>query len=150
MINDSKTAFSMLTKLKLFSDNYNLGAHTETAETIQIIPDGMSFDPSVNDTYITEKLRVNKDFRIGLSDGDSDIQRPIYEIKVFSPKDENKWPNIDLAMLLKSDFNRYQERINGTEQKLTVESIDVSPLITLESTLCTVLSVNLSVIASNK
>ena len=149
MIDNTKTAEAMINVLIAFVDDYNANKPTGITQNLVLVADGEAYTPSINETYIEEKLLSNADFPIGIARPDSDIQRPIYQVKVFSPKHEFKWPNIELSMLIKKQFHKMRESINNGEQVLTVESIEASPLMTLETTHCTVLSVNLSVIATN-
>ena len=150
MINESKTAKSMLNILNNFVTAYNLETHIETANNIVLVPDGDSYDPPIDQTYLLERLVSNDDHQIGIGFADSDIQYSFYEIKIFSPKKEFKWPNLDLAALIKKEFHKKRIEINEGLQTIQVSTVDQSPFMTLKAFHCTVLSVNLSVIATNK
>ena len=51
-----------------------------------LIPHGKSYKPDVNTAYIEEFTLFNESISIGMADNSSDIQMPIYQLNINTPR----------------------------------------------------------------
>ena len=138
MIKDSITALAMQTKAKGIVDSLGY----------LFIPSGAQVDDLAGASYVQEKMLVNTKDSVGLGGGSSDIQRPIYQLNVCTPKGESRYNNRDLVELITSQFNKAEYISNGN-QSIQIQTVDTSDIMYLEAHLVTAISVNLTVLANN-
>ena len=105
MINSFNIAKALLDNTQSISD----------ANSYLLIPDGESFTPNPNDTYIEEFALYGPDVPIGLEDSSSDIQIGIYQLNINTPKAEvgSRWAGLAIEGVLRAGFARGTELTFG-------------------------------------
>lgn len=112
-----------------------------------LIPNGESYTPDPNATYIEEFVLYGPDNAIGLADDSSDIQIGMYQINVNTPKSEDgsKWKGLKISNIFKAGFNRGKELIfNG--QMVRIRNTSIIPMDMNETHETHILNISYSVI----
>jgi hypothetical protein len=138
MINKHDIAKALLNKARqVASDNSYL-----------LIPDGESYEPDLNATYIQEKTLYGDDNSIGLADASSDIQFGIYQINVNTPKSDigGKWSGLKIADIYQLGFAKGTELTFGG-QMLRIKNTSIREMEQMKTHFTHILSAEFSVIA---
>lgn len=139
MISSFKTAQALVNKLDAFCTlkglNIVVFGSTETLDTTQ--------------TYIKEHLLDNDEDSVGMSGASSDVEFPIYQIDILTPKNMTKWKNKEVSDLVKAEFKKAEFVLNDGEQSVQIQSTGKSSVIFDDTHAISSLSVNLTVIATN-
>jgi hypothetical protein len=139
MIDDFKTAKELLDKTQAFADS----------EGINLAIHGAQFKPDPGVEYLKESLLQNNTDTVGLDSSSIDMQLPIYQVEVYTPKGFGKFQNYDICNSIKSEFPRNSFIVNDSEQSVMINNVSASPLIANETHNITVISIELTVIANN-
>ena len=139
MIDSFKTDQACTAKLKAFCDTHGF----------TLIPFGSGQVLDTDKSYVKERLLDNNETTIGLSGGSSDIERPIYQISVLTPKAQSQFINKQMTHTVKGCFRKAEIILQDSEQTVQVQDTDKSGVMFTETHAESVLSVNLTVIASN-
>jgi len=138
MIYDSKTVAA----LQLILVNY------AKANGIHYAPD-TAYDPSISETYITDRFMTNTDNSAGMSASSSDYTKPIHQVNIYMPLNAYRLNIQRKAEEIKALFPKYDFILNDGEQKTQVETVATSQILTLKSHFWIAVSVNLTTIATN-
>lgn len=112
-----------------------------------LIPDGESYTPDPNTTYIEEKVIYGDDLSVGISDISSDIQFGIYQINVMTPraKEGGKWAGLQITGIYQGEFSKGLGLSFGG-QTLRIKNSTVKPMGKDDTHFVHILSINFSVI----
>lgn len=135
MIDELNVAKSCLAKLKEYAD----------AESIDIAIQGKTFEPVADAIYLEEFLISNTNQQ-GVSNLSSEIQRPIYQINIHTPKVMGKWKGLSIYTDLKTTFARASDISLDANQQVKVEMVDKTNLQSSDTHNIMAVSVNLSLI----
>lgn len=139
MIDQMKTARSLVDKINSFC----------IANSFTLIVDGESLIKDSDVIYIEEKLLNNKESSVGKNPTSSDIERPVYQLNIFTPRQFGKWKAGEIFNLLKVEFPKMTFVLNDGSQTVKIESLSSTPVIYPENHGVSFVSVNLTVIATN-
>lgn len=140
MINDFKTAKSLLDKLQIFAD----------AQGYRLAIQSAPFEPVTSETYLQESFLSNKTDPLGLGASSSDRQDSIYQIDIFTPKGQGgKFAGQGVANLLKEEFPRTEFAINDSEQKVLISNVSAKIMPANDTHNWTMVEVDLVVLATN-
>lgn len=138
MIYDSKTVAA----LQLILVNY------AEANGIQYAPN-TAYDPSISETYITDKFMTNDDNSVGMAASSSDYTKPIHQINIYMPLNSYRLSIQQQAEEIKALFPKYDFILDDGQQKTQIDTVSTSQILTLKSHFWIAVSVNLTTIATN-
>ena len=136
----------MISKFNLAKALRNEAKIVTDANSLTLVGNGEGFIADVNKSHIEEIVLYGDDNSVGLANLSSDIQRPVYQLSVHSPKNQTKWVGLDIADTLSAHFVRgLKPSFNG--QKAVVTTASVATMIQNSTHFIYHVSVTLSVIA---
>ena len=139
MIDSQITAKAMYDKLKAFC----------VQENLELVVWGSSKTLDPNTIYIKENLLDNDEASVGMESTSSDIEFPIYQIDILTPKANTKWKNIEIQNKVREEFKKAEFVYRGATQTVQIQTVNKSGVIFSDTHAISNLSVNLTVIASN-
>lgn len=113
MINQFKAVQSCLSVLNGYA----------TANNYRIAIDGKKFTPDVDDVYFQEFFIAN-DNEQGLSNDCVQVQLPIYQINIHTPKKFGKWKALEVYGELVALFERGSDISNDVGQQVRIEQVN--------------------------
>ena len=135
MINKLQAARDALAKLKEFTD----------AEGYNVAISGEDYTPSTDEIYLNELFLFNENSQ-GLNNEASQIQLPIYQVAINTPKSMGKWKGLEIAGSLAVLFERGSD-ISSESQKVIVNTVDCGQLMTGTTHNYYVVSIRLTLIS---
>jgi len=140
MIDDFMTTEALLDKTKAFA----------LANGYRLDKQGVKFEPQTNETYLKETFLGNDTDPLGLAAESSDRQDPIYQIDVFTPKDQGgPWEARVVVNLLKLEFQRASFILDNAAQKVQISNVSAREMPANDTHNWSSVSIDLVVIASN-
>jgi len=137
----------MISKNDLAKALLNQARVISTANSYLLIPNGATYEPDPNTTYIQEFMIYGDDNSIGMADCSSDIQLGIYQININTPKslEGAKWLGLKIADIFQAGFARgTQLTYNG--QMVRTKNSSIQPMDGDDTHEIHILSVSYSVI----
>ncbi len=138
MIYDSKTVAALQLILVGYADDNSIHYAPDTA-----------YDPSISETYITDKFMTNDDNSAGVAADSSDYTKPIHQVNIYMPLNTYRLSIQRQAEEIKALFPKYSFILNDGEQSTQVDTVTTSQILTLKSHFWIAISVNLTTIATN-
>lgn len=141
MIDELNTAKSCLEVLSNYQFKDAYGNDIE----YDIAIDGKTYEPSPNKVYLQEFIITNDNAQ-GYSNNSKQIQLPIYQITINTPKAAGKWLAIGIYAQIQSAFERATDISLDENQRVFVEQVNRASLESSDTHNRLAASVNLSVI----
>lgn len=135
MIDEFNAQKSCLTKLKSYAD---VGGFS-------VAIDGKTIEFDSDQIYLSERLLSNDNSQ-GLSNSSSQIQLPIYQIEIHTPKIMGKWKGLEILNELSTHFERASDISLDASQQVFIEQVNKTRANPTETHNVTLASVDLRLI----
>jgi hypothetical protein len=139
MIDDFITAKALLDKAQAFADS----------KGIRLCIQGAAFTPVTTETYLKETFLSNDTDPLGLAADSSDRQDSIYQLDIYTPKDNGKFSGLAISNEIKTEFPRASFIYESAEQKVQVSNVSAAMLPANKTHNMVSLSIDLVVLACN-
>ena len=117
MIDQFNAVKSCLEKLKTYAD----------VEGYRIAIDGKEFEPEIDEIWLKESFLTNDNSQ-GVNNNCVQIQLPIYQININTPKAFGKWKALEVFKELSEHFERGTDISLDAAQTVTIERVDYRQL----------------------
>jgi len=139
MIDDFITAKALLDKAQAFAD----------LKGFRLCIQGAAFTPVTTETYLKETFLSNDTDPLGLAADSSDRQDSIYQLDIYTPKDNGKFSGLAISNEIKAEFPRASFIYESAEQKVQVSNVSAAMLQANKTHNMVSLSIDLVVLACN-
>ena len=139
MIDDFITAKALLDKAQLFAD----------AQGFRLCIQGAQFKPLPTETYLKETFLSNDTDPLGMAIGASERQESIYQLDIYTPKDNGKFQSLLISNDIKAEFPRGSFVTHTPTQTVQISNVSSVILPANNTHNMTSVSVDLIVLACN-
>jgi hypothetical protein len=152
MIDDFVTAKALLDKAQAFADALIVPDPFDSSATVvgaRLCIQGAAFTPVTTETYLKETFLSNDTDPLGLAADSSDRQDSIYQLDIYTPKDNGKFSGLAISNDIKAEFKRAGFIPNGARQTIQVSNVSAAMLPANKTHNMVSLSIDLVVLACN-
>ena len=139
MIDDFITAKALLDKAQAFAGS----------KGFRLCIQGAAFTPTPTEAYLKETFLSNDTDPLGLAADSSDRQDSIYQLDIYTPKDNGKFAGLAISNEIKAEFPRASFIYESAEQKVQVSNVSAAMLPANKTHNMVSLSIDLVVLACN-
>jgi len=139
MIDDFVTAKALLDKAQAFAD----------LKGLRLCIQGAAFTPVTTETYLKETFLSNDTDPLGLAADSSDRQDSIYQLDIYTPKDDGKFAGLAVGNEIKAEFPRVSFVLNNASQKVQISNVSSRIMPANKTHNLTMINIELIVIASS-
>jgi len=150
-MNNFKTSKFLLDKCQAFADALVVPDPSDSLLTVvgaRLDIQSAPFKPLPTETYLKETHLINKNEYLAMGFDSCVEQKPIYQIDVFTPKDQGgKFPSENIATLLEVEFKRGPIIFNDGTQTIQISGVSSEIMGANNTHNWTMISVDLIVLA---